>query len=115
MTIVCAGYLVNKLILLKSQGKTPHIKNIISMDIFDKSTERDGLEIGIKVLHILEVILEGKKHLNKEDNIELSLPSTDDIQVFCYTSGTTGDCKAAMLSNKNLMSAASALLMVPGF
>ena len=46
--------------------------------------------------------------------MQMILPSTDDIQMFCYTSGTTGDSKAAMLSNKNFMSAASALLMVPG-
>ena len=34
--------------------------------------------------------------------------------MFCYTSGTTGDPKAAMLTHKNLLSAASATLQVGG-
>lgn len=34
--------------------------------------------------------------------------------MFCYTSGTTGDPKAAMLSHKNLMSGAAAVLSVGG-
>ena len=34
--------------------------------------------------------------------------------MFCYTSGTTGDPKAAKLSHKNLMSAACAVLNVDG-
>ena len=34
--------------------------------------------------------------------------------MFCYTSGTTGDPKAAQLSHKNLMSAACAVLNVDG-
>lgn len=42
------------------------------------------------------------------------MPKTDDIYMFCYTSGTTGDPKAAMLSHKNLLSSASASLLVGG-
>jgi hypothetical protein len=32
------------------------------MDDFDKSVEKDGEEVGIKVYHITEVIQEGRKH-----------------------------------------------------
>jgi len=58
------------------------------------------------------VIEEGKKH----PSIDLNalMPKSEDIQMFCYTSGTTGDPKAAMLSHGNLMSAALATLEVGG-
>lgn len=63
-------------------------------------------------MHINEVIEHGRKH----KNIDLAQfkPKTDDIYMFCYTSGTTGDPKAAMLSHKNLLSAASATMQVGG-
>jgi len=34
--------------------------------------------------------------------------------MFCYTSGTTGDPKAAMLTHKNLISAASNIFLING-
>ena len=34
--------------------------------------------------------------------------------MFCYTSGTTGDPKAAMLTHKNLISAASSVFLING-
>lgn len=76
------------------------------MDDYDYSMQQDGEEAGIKVYHINEVIETGKKH-SKMDLSE-GLPKADDIYMFCYTSGTTGDPKAAMLSHANLMAAASA-------
>mmetsp|Transcript_8547 Transcript_8547/g.14411 ORF Transcript_8547/g.14411 Transcript_8547/m.14411 type:complete len:371 (-) Transcript_8547:647-1759(-) len=111
-TITCAATQLSKIILLKSQGKAQTIKNLISMDEFDKSIQKDGEEADIKVFHINEVIEEGKKHANI--NLEELMPSPDDIQMFCYTSGTTGDPKAAMLTHGNLISAASATLSVGG-
>lgn len=82
------------------------------MDTFDKSLQKDGEEAGIRVFHINEVIEEGKKHASI--NLEELTPSPDDIQMFCYTSGTTGDPKAAKLSHGNLVAAASGTLTVGG-
>lgn len=82
------------------------------MDAFDKSIEKDGEDVGIKVFHINEVVEEGKKHTSIDLN--LTTPKADDIYMFCYTSGTTGDPKAAKLSHMNLMSSASASFNVGG-
>lgn len=58
-------------------------------------------------MHINEVIEHGKK--NKAINLEEFHPKADDIYMFCYTSGTTGDPKAAMLTHANLIAAAVAV------
>ncbi len=41
---------------MKNQGKADSIKFLISMDDFDYSTELDGKEAGITVMHINEVV-----------------------------------------------------------
>ena len=82
------------------------------MDDYDYSVQQDGKDAGLTIMHINEVIEHGRKH----KNIELNQfkPKTDDIYMFCYTSGTTGDPKAAMLSHKNLVSTASAAMQTSG-
>ena len=82
------------------------------MDSYDISIEQDGKEAGIKIMHINELAEHGRKH-SKLD-IESCKPKPDDIYMFCYTSGTTGDPKAAMLTHKNLCSAAASVLNVGG-
>ena len=78
------------------------------MDDYDFSVQQDGKDAGITIMHINEVIEHGRKHKNID--LDSLKPKIDDIYMFCYTSGTTGDPKAAMLSHKNLLSAASATM-----
>lgn len=103
---------MSKIILLKSQGKAQSITHLVSMDAFDKSIQMDAKDVGIQVYHINEVVEEGKKHANFD--LAATMPKADDIYMFCYTSGTTGDPKAAKLSHGNLIAAASATLYVGG-
>ena len=98
--------------MLKNLGKAESLKFLISMDTYDFSIEEDGKEAGIKIMHINEVVEHGRKH-GKID-LEQFRPKPDDIYMFCYTSGTTGDPKAAMLSHNNILSASSACLGVSG-
>lgn len=44
---------------------------------------------------------------NYTGEAKLREPTTEDIYMFCYTSGTTGDPKAAMLSHGNFLAASS--------
>lgn len=111
-TICCAGQYLSKIILLKSQGKAKSITHLVSMDSFDKSIQMDAKDVGIEVFHINEVIEEGKKHLKFD--LEACTPKAEDTYMFCYTSGTTGDPKAAMLTHSNLIAAASSTLYVGG-
>lgn len=92
---------------MKNQGKADSVKNLICMDDYDFSVQKDGEDAGIRIMHINEVIEHGKK--NKTIPLEEFYPKANDIYMFCYTSGTTGDPKAAMLSHSNLIAAAVAV------
>ena len=81
---------------------------MITFDDLDISIFNDAKDAGIQLLHINELIEQGKKY--SKIDLEETLPKSNDIYMFCYTSGTTGDPKAAKLSHLNLISAASAVL-----
>merc|ERR1719507_492956 len=55
--------------------------------------------VGIRVLSFDNIIAEG---LSKP--LPLNPPNPKDIATFCYTSGTTGDPKGALLSHENIIS-----------
>ena len=82
------------------------------MDDYDYSIQQDAEAAGIRVMQIDEVIAHGRKHAKTD--LTPMMPQGDDIYMFCYTSGTTGDPKAAMLTHRNLVSAASAVFSVGG-
>ena len=111
-SITCGSQYLSQLIMLKNQGKANSLKFLISMENYDISVEEDGKEAGLRIMHINEVVELGRKH--SKIDLEQFYPKPDDIYMFCYTSGTTGDPKAAMLSHKNILSACSSVLSVGG-
>lgn len=76
-----------------------HLKSLIVLDPENLKPElkNEALSIGIRVL-TFEEILEGGR-INKLPWADTTL---DTIYAFSYTSGTTGEPKAAMLSNRNM-------------
>ena len=58
-------------------------------------------------MSINEVVEKGKKY--KKEDLDFSLPSSDSIYTLSYTSGTTGDPKAVMLTHENLVSVSSSI------
>ena len=54
--------------------------------------------------HISEVIEVGKRELQ---NITFVEPEPSTVALFCYTSGTTGDPKAAKLTHANMIAVAT--------
>jgi long-chain acyl-CoA synthetase len=54
---------------------------------------------------IHEVIRLGRDSANEEFKFEE--PETDNVYMFCYTSGTTGDPKAVKITHKNCLAVAT--------
>lgn len=66
----------------------------------------DASEAGIKLYHIDEV-REAGREAAASGKVVFIEPKPETVYMFCYTSGTTGDPKAAKLTHKNLLAAAT--------
>ena len=93
--------------VLEIFDELPNVKKIIYWDERGLWFQDSSTAIDIKVLEEL-----GQKYAEEHPDVFeklLSQGKFDDIAVYCYTSGTTGKPKAAMLSHRNLLFAVQAL------
>ncbi|KAM6306606.1 long-chain-fatty-acid--CoA ligase 5 [Aegotheles albertisi] len=95
------------LILLENceRKKTQCLKTIILMDLFDKELKDRGAKVGIEIIALQEV-----EELGRNNIREPVPPKPDDLCVVCFTSGTTGNPKGAMLTHQNVVANAAAFL-----
>ncbi|OWK56993.1 long-chain-fatty-acid--CoA ligase 5 [Lonchura striata] len=94
-------------VLLKNceDKKTPCLKIVVLMDLFDKELKDRGAKVGIEILSLQEV-----EELGRNNIREPVPPKPEDLSVVCFTSGTTGNPKGAMLTHQNVVSNAAAFL-----
>ncbi|XP_041317186.1 long-chain-fatty-acid--CoA ligase 5 isoform X2 [Pyrgilauda ruficollis] len=94
-------------VLLKNceDKKTPCLKIIVLMDLFDKELKDRGVKVGIEILSLQEI-----EELGRNNIREPVPPKPEDLSVVCFTSGTTGNPKGAMLTHQNVVSNAAAFL-----
>lgn len=107
ITVVICDTPAKAEVLLKNseEKKTPGLKIIILMDLFDKELKDRGAKVGIEILSLQEV-----EELGKNNTKEPVPPKPEDLSVVCFTSGTTGNPKGAMLTHQNVVSNAAAFL-----
>eukprot|EP01084_Bolivina_argentea_P254709 428269_1 len=103
-TIVCSADKIDKIIACKKDFIS--LKTIIVMDLCQKPELSNDLRklvasAGLTILMWTDVVQYGKQHSES-----LSIPKGKDIAVFCYTSGTTGHAKGALLTHTNFIAAA---------
>ncbi|KFV92532.1 PREDICTED: long-chain-fatty-acid--CoA ligase 5 isoform X1 [Fulmarus glacialis] len=87
------------------QEKTPCLKIIILMDLFDKELKDRGAKVGVEILALQEV-----EELGQNNIREPVPPKPEDLCVVCFTSGTTGNPKGAMLTHQNVVANAASFL-----
>ena len=81
--------------LLKVKPECAHLKTIVTFDDLPEEKLNKAKELGIKVYHYNDILNEGKKH----PDATFREPTPETTHMFCYTSGTTGDPKAAILTH----------------
>lgn len=102
-TIVCNGSKLR--FLFDSAKKCEKVKNIIKIDEPVKDEEKNEAEsLGINLVNILEV-----EQMGTNSPQERQPGKPDDIFTICYTSGTTGTPKGAMISNGNMIAGVASI------
>ncbi|XP_075390705.1 long-chain-fatty-acid--CoA ligase 5 [Tenrec ecaudatus] len=87
------------------KGLTPGLKIVILMDPFKDELKQRGEKSGVEVLSMSEAETLGKENFRKPVP-----PRPEDLSIICFTSGTTGDPKGAMLTHQNLAANSASFL-----
>ncbi|NXO77439.1 ACSL1 ligase, partial [Sitta europaea] len=87
------------------KGETPILNTIVIMDSFGVDLVERGKKCGVEVFSMREIEDLGRVHRQKP-----MPPKPEDLAVICFTSGTTGNPKGAMITHQNIVSNASAFV-----
>ncbi|XP_048043916.1 long-chain-fatty-acid--CoA ligase 1b [Megalobrama amblycephala] len=106
-TVVCDVAEKAKLLMDCVSGTQHSLKTLILMEEFDADLVSRGQRCGIDIISLKDAEDIGKTHRQRP-----APPQPDDMAIICFTSGTTGNPKGAMLSHKNIVSNLSAFIQV---
>ncbi|NXK92157.1 ACSL1 ligase, partial [Formicarius rufipectus] len=87
------------------KGETPILNTIVIMESFGADLVERGKKCGVEIFSMREIEELGRTHRQKP-----MPPKPEDLAVICFTSGTTGNPKGAMITHQNIVSNASAFV-----
>ena len=99
----------------KKSGECPTFQHVIVVDGVTPAAAQMAAEASLEVISFAKVEAVGAQVIATEGDHKHNPPSPKDIATFCYTSGTTGNPKGAMLTHENLVSCMAGIpsLMIP--
>uniref|UniRef100_A0AAQ5Y2N9 Long-chain-fatty-acid--CoA ligase n=1 Tax=Amphiprion ocellaris TaxID=80972 RepID=A0AAQ5Y2N9_AMPOC len=105
-TVICDNQKKAETLLQnREKGQTPVLKTVVVMDTFSSELVDRGTKCGIDVVSLQDMEALGKSNLQKP-----TPPKPEDLSIICFTSGTTGNPKGAMLTHENVVSDAAGVL-----
>uniref|UniRef100_UPI003AB0ABF6 long-chain-fatty-acid--CoA ligase 1a isoform X2 n=1 Tax=Centroberyx gerrardi TaxID=166262 RepID=UPI003AB0ABF6 len=106
-TVICDVPDKARLLLDCVSGKEHAVKTIVIMEAFENDLVTRGQESGIEILSLKD--LEGVGKANHQKPVP---PKVEDLALICFTSGTTGNPKGAMLTHGNVISNTAAFIRI---
>jgi long-chain acyl-CoA synthetase len=103
-TVVSTRKELERLCTVKKSGECPHFEVVVLADGVTTEAAKMARDVGLEVISFAKVEAVGAQLIATQGHKHRP-PSGKDIFTFCYTSGTTGDPKGALLTHENLISA----------
>jgi long-chain acyl-CoA synthetase len=94
----------------KRGGMCPTFTHVILIDGVTQHAADRAQEAGLELVSFARVEAVGAEHIATTGGHDHTPPSPDDVATFCYTSGTTGNPKGALLTHQNLVSTVAGIL-----
>ncbi|KAK2849535.1 hypothetical protein Q5P01_009369 [Channa striata] len=104
-TLVCDMVDKVNLVLDCIKDRKHSVKTIVVMETPSSDLVNRGQQVGIHILSLQEM-----EAIGKANHHQPMPPRPEDMAVICFTSGTTGDPKGAMLTHGNIVSNCSAFI-----
>ena len=105
-TIVCSALTIGELIKTKKDHPSLSLSTLVCVDEVDAAHASAARSVGISVIPFKAVLEAGSKLSVRPAHTP---PSPDDIYTFCFTSGTTGEPKGALITHRNIIANCTAL------